>query len=115
MSTLSISTNVDTVDPWTSPDSVVPVSASLSKVPSLPLPQCAVQIRPPFPSSSRYTGYKVTSNRSYLARLGYKKEVKKTSASDFPNIRDKRYMGYRLTTDRSFLRRLGYTGVTDLR
>ncbi|GMH78426.1 hypothetical protein TrLO_g12832 [Triparma laevis f. longispina] len=56
--------------------------------------------------TSRYAGYKLTTDRSYLQRLGYVKAEEKPAVVE----KKKRYTGYKLTTDRSYLKKLGWTG-----
>ncbi|GMI11078.1 hypothetical protein TrVE_jg3327 [Triparma verrucosa] len=96
--------SLDIVDPWKSPNSVVPVVSDISKIPSLPL------LSPPAPK--RYSGYSLTTDRSYLTRLGYTPSPVKKS---LPSILDKRYTGYNLSTSRSYLSRLGYVASSTSR
>ena len=96
-STLPSTSSLDIVDPWKSPNSVVPVVSDICKIPSLPL------LSPTAPK--RYAGYSLTTDRSYLTRLGYTPTSINKSR---PSILDKRYTGYKLSTDRSYLSRLGY-------
>mmetsp|Transcript_1210 Transcript_1210/g.2049 ORF Transcript_1210/g.2049 Transcript_1210/m.2049 type:complete len:101 (+) Transcript_1210:77-379(+) len=96
--------SLDIVDPWKSPNSVVPVVSDISKIPSLPL------LSPPSPK--RYSGYHLTTDRTYLTRLGYTPSPSKKSR---PSIRDKRYAGYNLSTSRTYLSRLGYVSPSSSR